>query len=73
MPIVSDAEYAAMLAGGNAAILWHELPDDPSLDQFHAAVIHAIYNAVRQVFKDRLDTELPDHCPDLFMDDDDLN
>ena len=63
---LTDAEYAAMLAGGNASIFWHSLPKDWTFDVMNRGIQDAIYCAVRQVFKDRLNIELPNERPAPF-------
>lgn len=61
---LNDAEYAAMLAGGNVTVAWHSIADeDWNFDTVNAAMEQAIYNAVRQVFGDRLQIELPAEMP----------
>lgn len=67
------SQYAAMLAGGNASIAMHELAakaarDQLSAEQIQAAMERAVYRAVRQVFADRLQVELPERMPDIWGD-----
>lgn len=66
-------EYAAIVAGGNAAIAMHELAvhaarDQLSAEQIQEAMERAVYRAVRQVFQDRLHVDLPESMPDPWAD-----
>lgn len=64
---LNDAEYAAMLAGGNVTVAWHSIDRKKfNFDTVNAAMEKAVYNAVRQVFSDRLQIELPAEMPKLF-------
>lgn len=67
---LDDAEYAAMLAGGNVTVAWHSIdPKKFKYETVNAAMTEAVYRAVCQVFKDRLNITLPVKMPDLFADD----
>lgn len=64
---LNDAEYAAMLAGGNVTVAWHSIdPKQFNYETINAAMTEAVYRAVSQVFKERLSIELPVKMPDLF-------
>jgi hypothetical protein len=64
---LNDAEYAAMLVGGNFSLVWHSLdPKTCTVDDIDRAMKEAAYNAIRQVFSDRLKIELPVEMVDLF-------
>lgn len=66
---MDDAEYAAMLAGGNVSMAWHNIdPKKFKFETVNAAMTQAVYNAIRQVFSDRLKVTLPEKCPDLLAD-----
>lgn len=65
----ADAEYAAMLAGGNTTLFFHSIQPGAGVDELHKGVEEAIYRAVRQVFADRLKIQLPMQMPDLWADD----
>ena len=68
---LTDAEYAAMLAGGNVTVAWHSIdPKEFRYETVNDAMTRAVYNAVRQVFSDRLNITLPDEMPDLFEESD---
>jgi hypothetical protein len=65
---LNDAEYAALLAGGNVSVAWHGMTTF-NYEAVNEAMTQAAYNAVRQVFSDRLSVTLPEKCPDLFAKD----
>lgn len=59
---LTDAEYASMLA----AIFFHGLSRHPKDGEIDEDIQDAIYQAVRQVFKDRLAIDLPQERPPPF-------
>lgn len=62
---LNDAEYAAMLAGGNVTVAWHSIAGkDWNFDTVNAAMERAVYNALCQVFSERLNIELPAEMPE---------
>lgn len=67
----TETRYAAMLAGGNAAIELHHLAacterGQLTAEQIQQAMERAVYRALRQAFREQLNVVLPEQMPDVW-------